>query len=225
VKIAGRVAVLMFGAVCVGWGNAQPVENARAQPPAIRQPIRAPQTSIAPGQGLPASLPGTIHVIDLEGHIVNPFADAGAKAVVFVFVCTDCPVANRYAPEVERLYEAYGQRRVSFWLVYADPREEPAKIRRHLKEYGYRVPALRDPEHRLVKRCGVTKTPEAVLFFPDGRQVYRGRIDDRFTDYGKSRTAPSRQDLREAIDCVLQGRPVPVATTQVVGCFIPELHP
>jgi hypothetical protein len=207
----------MLGAVCVGCGNAQPAERARAQPALNRQPI-------APAQGLPAAgVPGALRVVDLEGHSVDPFGDARAKTVVFVFVCTDCPVANRYAPDVERLYEAFRQKRVAFWLVYADPREKPAKIRRHLKEFGYRVAALRDPEHRLVKLFGVTKTPEAVVFSPDGKQVYRGRIDDRFTDYGKSRFTPSREDLRQAIDCVLQGKPVPLATTQVVGCPIPEL--
>jgi hypothetical protein len=223
VKIVCRLAVLVLGGVCVGCGNAKPAENARAQPAVNRQPTEAAQTSIVRDRGLStASARGAIRAVDLEGHSVNPFGDAGAKAVVFVFVCTDCPVVNRYAPDIERLYEAYRQKHVAFWLVYADPREEPAKIRRHLKEYGYKVAAVREPEYRLVKLCRVTKTPEAVLFSPEGTQAYRGRIDDRFTDYGKARSAPSREDLREAIDCVLQGRPVPVATTQVVGCFIPE---
>jgi hypothetical protein len=165
-----------------------------------------------------------VQVVGLDGHSVHPFADAGTKGTVFVFVCTDCPVANRYAPDVERLYETYHTKRLGFWLVYADPREGPDKIRQHLKEFGYKIPALRDPEHRLVKLCGVAKTPEAALFAPDGTEVYRGRIDDRFTDYGKARAAPSREDLREAIEAVLNGKPVSVATTQVVGCRIPELR-
>jgi hypothetical protein len=164
------------------------------------------------------------HVLDLAGRPVNPLVSSSDKAVVLIFMCTDCPIANRYAPQIERLYEAYRTKRVAFWLAYADPREGADKIRRHLKDYGYQLAALRDPEHELVRLCRVTKTPEAVLFLPDGKQVYRGRIDDRFTDYGKARNAPSREDLREAIDCVLQGRPVPVATTQVVGCFIPEIR-
>jgi hypothetical protein len=166
-----------------------------------------------------------LDVPDLDGRLINPFGDPKAKSVVLLFVCTDCPVANRFAPEIEHLYETYGGRNVDFWLVYADRRDSVAKIRNHLRDYHYKLTALRDPEHRLVKRCRATKTPEAVVFAADGKEVYRGRIDDRFTGYGKSRSAPSRRDLQEAIEAVLSGRPVKVANTEAVGCFIPDVDP
>jgi AhpC/TSA family len=162
---------------------------------------------------------------DLDGRPVNPLSDRQAKAVVLIFVSTDCPVANRYAPEIEHLYESYGPKHVNFWLVYADRRDDAAKIRTHLHDYRYKVSALRDPEHHLVKRCGATRTPEAALFTAEGKQVYRGRIDDRFTGYGKSRKEPSRRDLQAAINEVLAGRAVKVASTDVIGCFIPDLDP
>ena len=159
---------------------------------------------------------------DLKGRPIDPLAHVEAKGVVLIFVATDCPIANRYAPEVERLYETYGGRKIAFWLVYADPRDDAAKIAKHFDEYRYKVTAIRDPQHRLVKRCGVNKTPESVLLGPGGKQLYRGRIDDRFTGYGKSRIAPTRRELEDAIDSVLEGRPVRIASTEVVGCFIPD---
>jgi hypothetical protein len=223
---------LLLGALCVGCSNAHPDEP--ASPAAVTAPSKVgPPSSDSDspsrvlktvrGAGRPHVFDRT-HVIDLAGHPVSPFGSRAATAVVLIFVCTDCPVANRYAPDLEHLYEAYRGKGVAFWLVYADPGEESAKIRRHLKEYGYQIPALRDSDHQLVRLCGVTKTPESVLFSGAGKQVYRGRIDDRFTDYGKGRGAPSREDLREAIDCVLQGKPVPAATTDVIGCVIPEIR-
>ncbi len=160
----------------------------------------------------------------LDGRPVDPF-DTHAKAVVLIFVSTDCPIANRYAPEIERLYEAYVGKQVAFWLVYADAHESVEKIRTHLHDYQYKVGGVRDLEHRLVKRCGAKRTPEAALFTTQGKEVYRGRIDDRFTDFGKSRNEPSRRDLKEAIDAVLAGRPVKVATTKVIGCYIPDVDP
>lgn len=163
-----------------------------------------------------------LEVPGLDGKPVNPFGAPDAKAVALIFVSVDCPVANRYAPEIQRLSEMYRSKKVAFWLVYADPAEDAAKIRQHLKEYRYQIPAVRDPDHRLVKLCQVTKTPEAVVFV-NRKQVYRGRIDDRNTDYGKDRKAPSREDFREAIDDVLRGKPVRVAVTKAIGCFIPEL--
>jgi thiol-disulfide isomerase/thioredoxin len=184
--------------------------------------------SVSAQTASPATAPtshAAVPVLNLDGRPENPLADAKAKAVVLIFVCVDCPVANRYAPVIERLYQSYRSKNVNLRLVYADRTEDASKIRTHLREYGYHVPAVRDPEHRLVKLAHATKTPEAAVFAAGRKLVYHGRIDDRYTDYGKSRNAPSHEDLREAIDAVIQGKPVPIAVTPVVGCFIPELDP
>ena len=156
-----------------------------------------------------------------DGSQVDPFANPENKAVVLIFVCTDCPVANRYAPELRRLAEKFGERGAMFYLVYADPAESSDAIRQHLSDYQHQTPALRDPEHLLVKFCGVTRTPEAALFSPGHIRCYRGRIDDQFTDYGKSREVASQHDLEEAIEAVLNGKSVAVPVTEAVGCYIP----
>jgi hypothetical protein len=173
----------------------------------------------APAQGTHSKSNGV--VLDLDGHSVSPLADHDSKAVVLIFVSTDCPVANRYAPEIGRLCDTYRSKKVAFWLVYADPSEGPAKIRKHLNDFHHKAAAVRDPEHRLVERCGATKTPEAVVFSA-GARVYRGRIDDRYTDYGKSRSAATQHDLQEALDAVLAGRPVKTPITKTIGCYIPD---
>jgi AhpC/TSA family len=211
--ISNRFASLLIGILACGFV----ADRAAAAEPVKTHP---------PGEVASANSNATRpEVPDLDGRLTNPWGDPKAKLVVLIFVSTDCPVANRYAPEIERLFEAYARRNVDFWLVYADGRDSVAKIRGHLRDYQYKLAALRDPEHRLVKRCQVQKTPEAAVFAADGKEVYRGRIDDRFTDYGKSRRAPSHRDLQEAIDAVLSGRPVKVAKTDVVGCFIPDPDP
>lgn len=157
----------------------------------------------------------------LDGSRTDPFADSRAKAVVLIFVSTACPVANRYAPEMGRLYHAYRTKGVTFWLIYGDSDETPQQIHRHLEEYSHQIPALRDPDHRLVTFCEVTRTPEAVVFGPGRQRKYRGRIDDRFTDYGKSREFASQHDLQDAIEAVLAGKGVAAPVTPVVGCPIP----
>jgi hypothetical protein len=54
---------------------------------------------------------------------------------------------------------AFSARGVAFWLVYPDATETPDVVRRHLADYGYRMDALRDPAHALVRRSGVRVTP------------------------------------------------------------------
>ena len=47
-------------------------------------------------------------VFDLDGRLVDPLAlPAGTRAHVLVFTTTDCPISNRYAPEIQRLAAAY----------------------------------------------------------------------------------------------------------------------
>ncbi len=143
---------------------------------------------------------------------------------MLVFVRTDCPTSNRYAPEMRRLYDKYAPRNAVFWLVYVDPAETPTQIRRHLAEYDYPLPAVRDTRHALVDRSEVAVTPEVAVFAPGGALVYRGRIDNRYTDFGKGRAAPTRRDLEETLDAVLANQAVPRAKTRAVGCYIADLR-
>ena len=151
----------------------------------------------------------------------DPLADtAGKKAVVLLFIARDCPISNSYAPEIKRIVARYTSEKVGFTLVYPDPDTSLAAARQHAKEYGYTCPLLLDPAHRLVHKAGVTVTPEAAVFAPGGKLLYRGRIDDLYLGFGQRRYAATRHDLRDALDAALGGRPVPISKTQAVGCFI-----
>jgi hypothetical protein len=150
-------------------------------------------------------------------------APAGTKAIVFLFTSTDCPISNRYAPEVRRLVEAFGSKGVVFRLVYPNPSEDAKAIREHMTAYAYAgvVEGVRDPALALVKFVGATITPEAAVVV-GGRVVYRGRIDDRFVDLGRERPAPTARDLFAALTAIVAGKPAPHATTQAIGCFISD---
>lgn len=170
---------------------------------------------------------GLAAVLDLAGGAVDPLPRAGAGPAVLVFVRTDCPIANRYAPELRRLRDRYARRGISFWLVYPDPSETPEAIRRHQRSFGLGFRALRDPRHELVRATQVTVTPEAAVFTSDApapRMVYRGRIDDRYVDFGRSRPAPATRDLRAVLEALAHGVTPTARTTPAVGCFIPPLE-
>ena len=165
-----------------------------------------------------------VQVQKVDGGFVDPLiAPAGAKATVFIFTSTDCPISNRYAPEVRRIVTAFATNGVVFRLVYPNPAEQTAAIHEHMTAFGYAgaIDALRDPGHALVKHVNATVTPEAVVVV-DGRVKYRGRIDDRYVALGLERPAPTTHDLADALTAVLAGRPVPHPTTQAVGCFIAD---
>jgi hypothetical protein len=159
----------------------------------------------------------------LDGHLVDPFElPAAAQAAVFVFVSVDCPISNRYAPEIRRLHDTFAARGVAFGLVYPNPAESAAAIRDHLKAYDYPVDGLRDPHHLLVKQAGISITPEAAVFSRDGRLMYRGRIDDRYVSLGVERPVATRRDLFEALTDTLAGTAVREPRTQAVGCYVAD---
>jgi hypothetical protein len=150
-------------------------------------------------------------------------APVGTKAIVFIFTSTDCPISNRYAPEVRRLAEGFGSKGVVFRLVYPNPSEDANAIREHMAAYAYAgaVEGVRDPKLALVKFVGATITPEAAVVV-GGRVVYRGRIDDRVVDLGRERPAPTERDLFDALSAIVAGKPAPHATRQAIGCFISD---
>jgi thiol-disulfide isomerase/thioredoxin len=140
---------------------------------------------------------------------------------VYVFTTTDCPISNRYAPEIQRLQSKYAGR-VRFVLVYPVAGDAPEAIAAHKKKYGYSLETIRDTDLKLVKQTGVTVTPEVALM--KGAQVlYRGRIDDRYVEFGKDRPQPATRDLEAALAAVVAGRPVAVKETRAIGCFLADL--
>lgn len=148
-------------------------------------------------------------------------APGAPRVEVLVFVSADCPIANAFAPELNRIAADYVPRGAAFTLVYADPSIPEEAMRRHAGEHGFGVPVRRDEGRRLSRAHGATVTPEAVVL-AGGERVYRGRIDDRYLAPGRYRLAPTTRELRDAIESALAGRPVPVPAVPAAGCPIPE---
>ena len=160
---------------------------------------------------------------DLAGNPVDPIKSGGGKIVVLVFVRTDCPVSNRYAPAIQQLSEEHAAK-AAFWLVYPSKAESAEVIRKHQREYSYKIPALRDPQHVLVKQSQVEITPEVAVFGTDRRLVYHGRIDNLYQDVGRTRRVATAHELQDAISAALGGKSLDVDATPGVGCYISDLE-
>jgi hypothetical protein len=158
---------------------------------------------------------------DLNGNAVDPFANSQTN--VFIFVLTDCPVSNRYAPELNRLREKFEPRGAHFWLVYPGADTTPDEIQNHLRAYRLSLAPLRDPKHTLVRLAQARTTPEAAVFIPGPRLVYHGRIDNRFTAPGKERPAPTIRDLETILEKLPDRIPTQSAGEPAVGCYISPL--
>jgi len=160
--------------------------------------------------------------LDLTGSPKDPLKETPGKVVVLVFVRTDCPISNRYAPLLQEMSVKYGGE-AAFWLVFPDKNESPENIRSYLQEFSYKLPALRDTGHSLVKKSGARVTPEVAVFNLKRELVYHGRIDDLYREFGKARRAATTHELADAIEAASKGVAPPSTAAEGVGCFISDL--
>lgn len=143
------------------------------------------------------------------------------QLTVLVFTTTDCPISNRYAPEIERLSSRFSKD-ARFVFVYPVPADSEEKIHEHRRKFGGGE-WLRDHDQELVRFTGATVTPEVAILTPDRKILYRGRIDNRYIAFGKDRPQPTVRDLERSLDAIIAGKRVPVERTQAIGCFLGDL--
>jgi len=162
-------------------------------------------------------------VTDLRGSPADPFEDR-SRVHVLVFVRTDCPITNRYAPELRRIRDRFSGAAVDFSLVYSGKIETRTAVEQHVREYQFPGTAYLDPKHELAGRAHATVAPEAAVFDRSGRPLYLGRIDDRWISFGRSRPQATTHDLETAITAVLAGRTPAERKTRAIGCSLEDVR-
>ena len=170
---------------------------------------------------LAAAPPLTVR--DLDGRAWTPLQPPAGEVDLLIFITTDCPISNRYAPEILRIATDYAPKGVRTLLVFADPSLDAARARAHLTAFFPSLPAVIDKDFVLTASVGATVTPVAAIYTTAGR-AYRGRIDDLYVSIGQARREPTRRDVRLSLDAVLAGRPTPQAETTAFGCFIERIR-
>lgn len=159
-------------------------------------------------------------LVDVTGKTHHPGASKGTKAVVFVYVDTHCPIANFYQPTLRKLARKFQKQGVLFFQVHPDPDRSKEDVLLHIKEFGVVSPVILDSSQKWAKLHQAKATPEAHLIAPDGTCLYRGRIDDTYTTYGKRRPKPTTRDLEAALIATLAGKKIATPVTKAIGCQI-----
>ncbi len=142
------------------------------------------------------------------------------KAIVVVFLGTECPISNQFLPELAHLHKEYSERGVQLLGINSNRQDTPDLVAKHARKNKVPFPVLKDPNNIVADQFGARRTPEAFVIDPAGKVLYQGRIDDQFGINYQRASKPTRRDLAMALDEVLAGKPVSVRTTPVAGCFI-----
>ena len=166
-------------------------------------------------------LPG----VDGKNHKLGDFKDA--KLLCVVFTCNHCPTAQAYDGRLKKLHADYKDKGVA--LVAISPNDPQAlrldelgyteysdsldEMKLRAKDQNFQFPYLYDGDTQKVSMAyGALATPHVFLFDAERKLHYHGRIDDSDVKQVNS------HDLRNAIDALLAGQPVPKETTKIFGC-------
>ena len=174
-----------------------------AASPADSRPIPAEQLSLNAVDG------GGITFADLLG--------PDGRAVCFAFLHPSCPLAQEYAPVIEKLADEFaneGIRLVGVVCEFDDPKEVEA----YRTTFGLTFPIYRDTEFKLAEALDATVTPEVVLVDRERRIRYAGRIDDRYKIRGVMTPGDADPELANAIGDLVAGREIREPRTKATGC-------
>lgn len=161
---------------------------------------------------------------DPDGKMHEPLKAGDKKGVVLFFVSPYCPTANTLMPEINAITKDYAANFASY-IVHADPAIKVTDAYQHAVMFKVETATvLLDTEQRLAKRAAAKITPEAVVLSPDGKTLYQGRINDLYLGATKRQRKATTKDLRDALDAIQFGKPVPTAKVEAVGCKISGLE-
>ncbi len=165
-----------------------------------------------------------LSALDLDGGAHRIGNGEGYDAVALVFMTSECPISRQYVPELNRLAESLDDSRVKFLGVVYEPQLNRAAAVKFRDTFNVAFPLLFDASGELAATLGPTHVPEAFVLDRHAQVVYQGRIDNRYGELGKRRPEATTHDLADAIDSVLNGKPIEVAKTKAVGCPIELEH-
>ncbi len=147
------------------------------------------------------------------------------RATVIMFICNHCPYVKHVQPELVRLANDYQPKGISFIAISSNdanayPADAPNKMAEVAQEWAYPFPYLYDETQAVARAYQAACTPDFYIFDKDLRCVYRGQLDDARPGQAFVSNTPNGQDLRNALDKLLQGKPINPEQKPSIGCNI-----
>jgi peroxiredoxin len=139
----------------------------------------------------------------------------GKNGAVVIFIATKCPVSNAYNDRMEKLAQDYKAKGINVIGINSNNTEPSAEVKSHAAEKHLTFAILKDDGNKIADRLGATRTPEVYVLDAGMKLVYHGRIDN-----SQKVEAITSNDVREALDEMLAGKPVSKTGGAAFGCAI-----
>ena len=145
----------------------------------------------------------------------------GEKGLLVVFTCNHCPYAVAVWPRLIRIADYFNDLGVSTVAINPNinpnyPEDSPDNMKKKIEELGIGFPYLVDDTQETARRFKAQCTPDIYLFDKDHKLVYHGRIDDNWRDEKEV----TREELKEAVKSLSNGKPISDKQHPSMGCSI-----
>lgn len=149
-------------------------------------------------------------------------SDFAERPLLVMFICNHCPFVTHVQEELARLGRDAATLGIGVVGICANdvrthPMDGPAEMKAMALAQSWTFPYLHDESQAVARAFDAACTPDFFLYARDHTLVYRGQLDDSRPSNAKPVTGA---DLREAISCVLAGKPLQRTQQPSMGCNI-----
>jgi peroxiredoxin len=170
--------------------------------------------ALAPGAHVP-----DFTLTDESGATHQLYAMSSKKAVVIMTQSNGCPIVRLAVPAMRDIRDRYPKQDIEFLLLNPTLQDSAKAVAQEAAEFKFGLPVMLDPTQRVGEALGVNRTAEVYVIDPKSwTLVYHGPIDDRL-NYETQRPVHHRY-LSDALDQMLAGKSVAVASASSPGCLI-----
>ncbi|HMK19751.1 MAG TPA: thioredoxin family protein [Chitinophagaceae bacterium] len=179
---------------------------------------RTPSTMVALG----TKAPDFLLTDTINGKQLSLDDTKGETATMIMFICNHCPFVKHVNEELVKLGYDYKNKGVGFVAISSNdvvnhPNDSPELMTQVAKELKYPFPYLYDESQETAKAYDAACTPDFFIYDKDLRLVYRGQLDDSRPG---NEIPVSGRDIRYALDCLINNKPVPQEQRASIGCNI-----
>ncbi|MDZ4658477.1 MAG: redoxin domain-containing protein [Bythopirellula sp.] len=141
------------------------------------------------------------------------------ELVVVAFLGTECPLAKLYGSRLADMAKEYAADGVQFVGINSNQQDTLREMAHYATQHKIEFPLLKDSAHKVADQFAAERTPTVYVLDQDRTIRYSGRIDDQF-GVGYHRNEVKKNELVNALEDLLAGKPVSEPQTEAVGCII-----
>lgn len=161
---------------------------------------------------------------NVDGKMVSLADFDEAKGFIVIFTCNTCPVSVANEDRIIALNEKYQD--LGYPVIAINPNNPEISsgdsyelMKARAKEKGFEFPYLFDDGQKVYPKYGASKTPHVYVLNKENNELlvkYIGSIDDSARNAGAVKT----KYVENAVDALIKGSPIEVASTKAIGCSI-----